>query len=99
MKFSEAIRKGCEMVPVQGRSLFFTDLHGRITRACAMGAAYLAYWGPNSPEIEAVLNCFDYVSLRIPEWEGHIGNRVRTMNDQDNKTREEIADWLEAQGL
>lgn len=92
-KLSDAIRVGCTMSrPAKG--YLFDERNGE-TYACAFGAAYLALYGTepvNDDDVIKRINDRILVSERTVM-------EVLTMNDHENRPREEIADWLEAQGL
>jgi len=84
---STLIRIGSKLRP-QGFHWLVTE-NGN---TCALGAAYMAKYGEEpsafSVNLNKALNIDDY-------WIDEITLR----NDTFRKTREEIADWLESQGL
>lgn len=111
MKLSEAIRKGAEMRP-QFSGRWFSELADGTVASCAQGAAYEAVFNeiPEWNE-EPPTNLSGYVRghvARSDEWnrleaafpgvQGGIFHRIAHKNDRD-WTREEIADWLDEQGL
>lgn len=87
MKLSEAIRKGCKLVPGQIKHMYWNqDRSG----ACALGSAMIAL-GITDLNLGRLANHFPVVPhdlyLTITTW-----------NDRENLSREEIADKLEAMG-
>jgi len=87
MKFSEAIRRGAKIRP-QCAGRLFKDGH-----SCALGAAWEGKAGNTVPPNWNGRDWADY--FRVP-WEAIID--AITRNDSGKYTREQIADWLEAQG-
>ena len=101
MKLSEAMREGAKLRP-QGFGSHFPGYHKHGEEgctSCALGAAMEAAGiGPDAWHAwpagqytlaETFPHGYDY----------DIVGRVLDMNDKERKTREEIADWLEGQGL
>lgn len=109
MKLSEAIRIGAKKRP-QGFGAYFTKFgaHGeRELCSCALGAAFEACgYIPDSEPLrnivpEGYMESCD-INLYAPvTYKGDlypVGNLVVTLNDGEEKTREEIADILEGLG-
>ena len=95
MKLSEAIRKGCEMVPRQCKG-WGLDKDNEL-ESCALGAAhYVMYQDKDAVNTRALMRD---IRESFPGISEHVFTTVTGMNDTDGKTREEIADWLEEQGL
>lgn len=95
MKLSQAIREGAK-IRAQAYSSFFVD-----GRSCAIGAALEGAGGeydehnavePLHHRFPNVIAC-DKNGYRYTE----LGSQIYKMNDS-GATREQIADWLEAQG-
>lgn len=93
LKISEAMRIGARLRP-QARGLYFTE-----GSSCALGAAYEGVTGKYH-EAGA-----DFEGPSMVDWfksyfgVGHeLGLDIAIRNDE-GQTREQIADWLEAQGL
>ena len=87
IKLSEAIRIGMLRRPQCSRAFFANG------RSCAIGAAYEGLFGtPEGFSARRLYSAFP----RIP---GRIWAQIITQNDGLDKSREQIADWLEAQGL
>lgn len=91
LKLSKAIRIGAALRPHQCRGVFFG--HGG---SCAMGAAYEAITGKTLKEgstdgsfLRGVVPGFDDYGLRFS---------IAERNDK-GESREQIAEWLESQGL
>lgn len=102
-KLSQAIRLGATFRP-QGHGEYFAD-----GNSCAIGAALEACgWGPDEESAEphgalkeALLKRFGFVTGIPGEGLGiysQLWADIYKRND-DGETREQIADWLEAQGL
>lgn len=108
MKISEAILKGCEMVPEQtfGRSFLRAFEGGGFQAACAYGAALVGYhgvcvqWPESPPEWKIVLSrmCSEFgldaedTDVTVDEW-------IATQNDMRRWSRERIAAELARVGL
>jgi len=104
LKPSEAIRKGCELVPKQAFHQIYPPK--RIARsaeaACALGAMLigarpeiLAEWRADPAAVvtsRVVLEVYKMWPFRP------IAGMVIHLNDTVGLSREEIADWLEARG-
>lgn len=89
-KLSQAIRLGATFRPQCTDGHYFNE-----GKSCAFGAAHEALTG----EYNEVLHMIVYhVSERfvIPDL---IADQIIKRNDDGGETREQIADWLEAQGL
>ncbi len=108
LKLSEAIRIGAKLRPQHHGALF---AHGA---SCAMGAAYEARFGTPGPEAwlcPLMTGCphEEMIQSMEAEWpfllRGNGGTglfgEITSLNDSPSRgmTREQIADWLEAQGL
>ena len=98
MKFSEAIRIGSKLRP-QCREIYFDGVG-----SCALGAAMEAKTGSTSLSSMSVSDLSDkYLTyFAHPAWPGHeaeLFTIIVQLNDQYLWTREEIADWLQEQGL
>ena len=99
MKLSEAMLKGCEMVPRQIERAFMDGCEMRApTGACAIGAAIVGRLGfPISFEA-----CLDEASLIQRELYIASGrdlyHRILARNDS-GESRESIAAWLAKMGL
>jgi hypothetical protein len=88
MKYSEALREGAKQAEqIQGSYL---QMDCGVPKACAIGAIYLGYGFT-----ESTTPCWVFAS-RIPEG---IAMIIVRMNDEEEKSFEEIAQWLEEQGL
>ncbi len=91
LKLSQAIRIGAKMRP-QCTKAYFKD-----GGSCAIGAAYEGMTGRSGGyrEIGDLLPELvdDDYQLTL------LGELIAGRNDQGTQSREEIADWLEAQGL
>lgn len=96
LKPSELLRKGCEMQPVQSRGPS-DAVH---LSACAIQAIGLADlgWDEDGRCDRAIWRGYDIVGANGIE-PGEIWRRNDGWFDGRRWTREEIADWLEAQGL
>ena len=89
LKLSEAIRAGAKLRP-QGFGATFKD-----GKSCAVGAAYEAVTGLTSwPQHEEV---YSFLSRHFGVPYSLLRRDVCEKNDS-RETREQIADWLEAQG-
>lgn len=111
MKFSEAILKGCAMVPEQCTDALTTrDRQGRITGACVLGAAAVGSLGREASDIEihAEVSRFlmameaatgvRYDRADWQNWMAHPELHLAQRNDA-GETRESIALWLRGRGL
>lgn len=85
MKPSTAIRIGAKFRPQCTRYPLRGD-----GKSCAMGAAYEGATGKTTNDYIVIFDLFPIL--------GQLRTDIWTMNDAQGKTREEIADWLEAQG-
>jgi len=85
LKLSEAIRIGARMRP-QCRGTFFRE-----GGSCALGAAVEAKEGHPTLNFDQNWESYFGAPMKIME-------EVTWMNDRSNFSREQIADWLEAQG-
>lgn len=105
MKLSEAIRAGAKLRPMTKEGFYFNE-----GCSCSLGAAYEALTGKTldhheySPETQREFGSFMQATFPILHddkrrsgW-SNFYNEVVYMNDKSHKTREQIADWLEAQG-
>lgn len=109
MKLSEALRKGCEMAPVQTQ---VDLLKPSIGGACALGAIGLAIAGPamagensiqHTQRVRKAANAAVQAAGLKPidiwcrnDGYGFPGGNWKSIQPM---TREEIADWLEEHGL
>jgi hypothetical protein len=93
-KLSQAIRLGATFRP-QCRGLLFTHKFGDV-RSCAMGAAWEAITG--TAEYVDLVKAKRILMKRFDVTDSCIED-IQERNDQLGQTREQIADWLEAQGL
>lgn len=96
-KLSELIREGAKLRPqTQCGDFYEHDDAGHVVGSCAFGAAYEAATGETPlfdvPEFYETME--DYVDL-LPD--DVLFDRMVMRND-DGETREQIADWLEAEG-
>lgn len=111
MKLSEAIREGAKKRPQTFDSFFSwdydTDEGDRVCiGSCALGAAYEACVGsvsnyfPEQGVFDAISACVG-IDLDQPIGPANMAlwREITGRNDEDRHTREEIADWLEAEGL
>lgn len=113
MKLSEAIREGAKLRPQCRGELFryINPVHGWLS--CALGAA-LEGLGVSPPaegedwdsrgKVPDETLCHSFPFLYIPESGEQrdlspLGLEIIDRNDKQGQSREEIADWLEAQGL
>lgn len=97
MKLSQAIREGAKKHPQSIGSMYQDG------KTCALGAAYVGAggtWDWEKPVhvIRSILFC------KFPELSDHLNpshlwHSITYQNDVEQKTREEIADWLERQGF
>ena len=99
MKLSEAIRRGAALRP-QAHGDYSRILANGTICTCALGAAYEAITGQIPPSVHdnnpgevdsaiiAATGASPYTRGRIVRW-----------NDEEGVTREEIAAWLEEEGL
>ena len=89
LKLSEAIRIGARMSgPAFG---VFSDAAGK---TCAQGAALLAIGKLSSNTLENH-RTMERIWKEVP---GNLRYAIAGMNNSRTHTREQIADWLEAQG-
>lgn len=86
LKLSEAIRIGARLRPQCKRSFFYYG------KSCAIGAAIEGI-GLKDADLVRVLR-----TRFAKAWDSGVLNKVYAMNNS-GQTREQIADWLEAQGL
>lgn len=105
MKLSEAIRKGAALRP-QARHGFFKKMgKDRVLCSCALAAAYeaatgtTAYLEPDPVRI-GLKTHFPQIANTVKEGEAEwvLGQLITVKNDFRNETREQIAEWAEAQG-
>ncbi len=97
MKLSEAMRIGAACHP-QGTGLMFKMENGQL-RTCALGAAYEGWFGCQEAEPDNTYSTLYEVFPLLRENSERLAQQIWQMNDQYGKTREEIADWLQEQGL
>ena len=97
LKLSEAIRIGARMRP-QCTAVMFDN-----GKSCALGAAYEAVYG--YPGNGRYGFSSDHNNKMLEEWLSnafsdlsHVEDSIWHLNDSGAMTREQIADWLEAQG-
>lgn len=110
IRLSTAIRKGIEHFPVQAKEAFFR--RGREGQgACALGCAIYAVYGTTGDEmIDELVDAYP----ELWQEEHHIQpdgmskakidtetlkDVIVTLNDDHGWSREQIADWLESEGL
>lgn len=91
LKFSEAIRIGAKLRP-QARGFLFLD-----GRSCALGAAYEGI-GRKPVEYRTAGDYHGQYDVLYERFGYELCNKVFKRNDAGD-TREQIADWLESQGL
>lgn len=98
MKPSEALRKGIELRPNQAKHCFLTD-DG--LGSCALGAIYEGFHGKVTMKSQHMGIAQKLVELEkaFPGLGVVQKGTVSEMNDFRGKTREQIADWLESEGL
>ncbi len=97
MKLSEAIRKGCEIIPTKTKMLYIGK-NGET--ACALGAAGVAVGIPKM-EISSEKLAKHFPSL-VDSRTGYATKlfaEITDMNDLSDMTREQIADELEKRGM
>jgi len=94
LKLSEAIRVGCQIRKRQCRLAFFREGAGYERSSCALGAAWEG-WGGSEEDTPATDTDDAPKAFGVPR---HVLMRITYMNDFQNYSREQIADWLEAQG-
>jgi hypothetical protein len=117
VKLSEAILKGCEMVPTSGVGdvgCLVTLTDGTVVAACAGFAAVVGTYGPNQkdwPGGATGTSFIDLVALPtrhvtdcpVDACEYSTGQEEETivahLNDDHLWSREQIAAWLDEQGL
>lgn len=95
MKLSEAILKGCALMPVQVKRWYF-DKGG----CCALGAAAIGAGLVNlqdAIERDVSLNRNDLYRA-FPSLNYRLCHQIEMLND-DGTSREQIAEWLAEQGL
>lgn len=103
-KLSELIREGAAKRPQCTTGDYFSG-----GKSCAIGAALEAHFGTRDENIMIRRISYDknrpsgiefpdeYLGY-VTETPWNIVQKVEHMNDYDLDTREQIADWLEAQG-
>lgn len=92
LKPSAALRIGIALRPRQAFMTWFDKDNG----SCAMGAMYQGMFGSVSrPE----RGWASRLHQHNPKMTVDLISRIMNMNDSYGSTREQIADWLEAQGL
>lgn len=106
-KLSELIREGAKLHP-QCKGVYFQISDGKCFGSCAYGAALEAYTGAviygeyslNLDMLEMACGVArDTVVLHpILNQQKKMYAVVTALNDEHDWTREQIADWLEAQG-
>lgn len=87
---SQAIRLGSTFRP-QGFDCFFQG-----GRTCAIGAAAEALYGEDG--LDSVADKLDDIKARF-QVNQDLLHQVYNRNDAHGQTREQIADWLQTQGL
>lgn len=92
LKLSEAMRIGARLRPQCRGDLF--DSVG----SCALGAAYEGMTGKTDAFFHSDVSDLFPQILGVNGDLNEIGREVLEKNDGDGWTREQIADWLEAQG-
>lgn len=107
MKLSEAIREGAKKRPQAYGALFEYNENGELC-SCVLGSAMEALGA--EPTLNHVLGAVIPIleketgapmySVEFDENETHELHEVMThLNDVEGSTREQIADWLESEGL
>lgn len=100
MKISEALRKGSKIRP-QCKGLYFKD-----GCSCSLGAIFEAI-GVATPESQSTEITFlrkyypqadNIVEHPVDKRKTYLSAVILALNDYDNWTREQIADWLESIG-
>lgn len=112
MKLSEAIRKGAEIVPCQARHTMAirNPLEGKVLGVCALGAAVVGVLGEEgvSSRSDATLQAVLQDHFKLEELTVHAPDgperspcdvSIAYLNDTAKWTFEQIATWLEEQGL
>lgn len=102
MKLSDAILKGCEIIPRQAFGVAFVDADGEKCHpedafaACALGAAEIATGLQDLSNVYPAFAIYD-----CPECGSDIrrGSVIVHLNDDHRWSRERIAEWLKEQGL
>ncbi len=105
MRLSTAIRKGIDRFPWQ-----LTQDYFKVNRACALGCAiYTVYGCPDESMIDELVDDFPELweseyHVRPPQLAAHhitdnLKDVIVILNDDIGWTREQIADWLESEGL
>lgn len=112
MKLSEAIREGAKAHPqTKGNYSVFSE-DGECVGTCAIGAAYYGAFGePLKTNMDELLTLRDATGVDVwctmveyPETSIAAGRRgmmqsaIVALNDCEDWTREQIADWLESIG-
>ena len=99
MKLSEAIRAGAALRP-QAHGEYVINYWNGPSRTCAIGAAYEGITGKlPDPDWADDLNRVRKTIYKATGADDVLLNTVIQLNDDQYQTREQIADWLEAQGL
>jgi hypothetical protein len=96
LRLSDAIRIGAKLRPQCTYEPF-----DKVGRSCALGAAYEATFGRTGDVMEVYGTLpYRYPALlrQLPSSTKDIMSEIFERNDQWHNTREQIADWLEAQG-
>lgn len=92
-KLSEAMRAGARLRPQ-------SDSCWDKTGTCAIGAAYHAVFGPTPDEQYLMTAAAVYKLQSVGLWPKDLDpTTIWRMNDHNRKSREQVADWLEHQGL
>lgn len=108
MKLSEAILEGCKTTKPSTSNFIYIAKNGAVC-ACALGAAlyvidpeivedYRARQRSNLPQSTINNLAMSRLVSFYPDQEDLLVS-VMNLNDSEQKTREEIADWLEGQGF
>lgn len=98
-KLSEWIREGAKLRPMIYGDFFGTYDDGErfVLGSCSLGAAFEAATG-NTPDIDFFAFCEEMEDLVIAMPDEDLLDSISARNDTTDYTREQIADWLEAEG-
>jgi hypothetical protein len=100
MKLSEAIRQGAALRP-QAHGDYHQVLENGTVCTCALGAAYEAITGHVPPSVydEGAGSIVDNAIIDATYANAYTYARIVRWNDEEGATREQIAAWLEEEGL
>ena len=112
MRLSKAIRVGIEQFSKQARGMFFSiGIPRKSDEACALGCAIYATYGSADESLihdlladyPELLDHDEFPAPRGMELKIRMCDNLRdiiiTLNDDCHWSREQIADWLESEGL